>query len=126
MIFIVKETLVELILGQRALKIWVFVADIRDDFIMGLDILRPYDASVDVGHHVLRLGQEEVPVSEAPTASALTRSRSTKSHRTGGRDVGNAVAPVISRRVLTEDCQEYGRETRLEEGLCNWRERQRE
>jgi hypothetical protein len=126
MTFIVKETLVELILGQRALNIWVFFADIRDDFILGLDILRPCDASVDVGYHVLRLGQEEVPVSEAPTASVLTRSRSTKSHRTGGRDVGNAVASVISRRVLTEDCQEYGRETRLEEGLCNWRERQRE
>jgi hypothetical protein len=50
---IVKEALVELTLGQRAVNIWVFVADIRDEFIPGLDILRAYDESVDVGRHVL-------------------------------------------------------------------------
>jgi hypothetical protein len=38
----------------------VFVADIADDFILGLDILRAYDASVDIGRRVLRLGQDEV------------------------------------------------------------------
>jgi hypothetical protein len=37
---VVKEALVELTLGQRALKIWVFVTDINDVFILGLDILR--------------------------------------------------------------------------------------
>jgi hypothetical protein len=78
---VVKESLVQLTLGQRALNIWMFVADITDEFILGLDILRAYDASVDVGHNVLRLGQEEMPVREAPTASVLTRSRSTESHR---------------------------------------------
>jgi hypothetical protein len=49
----------------------VFVADIADDFILGLDILRVYDASVDVGCHVLLLGRDQVPVREAPTASVL-------------------------------------------------------
>jgi hypothetical protein len=77
---VVKEALVELTLGQRALKIWVFVADVTDEFILGLDILRAYDASVDVGRHVLRMGQEKVPVREAPTASVLSRSRPTESH----------------------------------------------
>jgi hypothetical protein len=48
---------------------------------MGLDIMRAYDASVYVGRHVPRLGQEEVPVRETPTASILTRSRPTESHR---------------------------------------------
>jgi hypothetical protein len=44
----------------------VFVADIADDFFLGLDILRAYDASVDIGRRMLRLGQDEVPVREAP------------------------------------------------------------
>jgi hypothetical protein len=49
----VREALVELTLEQRALKIWVFVADITDEFILGLDILQAYHATVDVGRHVL-------------------------------------------------------------------------
>jgi hypothetical protein len=77
----VKEARVDLILGRRTLRIWVFVADITDYFILGLDVLRAYDASVDVGRHVLRLGRDEVPVREAPTASALERSRPTESRR---------------------------------------------
>jgi hypothetical protein len=28
---------------------WVFVANITDELILGLDILRAYDASVDIG-----------------------------------------------------------------------------
>jgi len=44
-------------------------------------ILRAYDVSVDVGRHVLRPGQEEVPVREAPTALMLMWSRPTKSNR---------------------------------------------
>jgi predicted aspartyl protease len=57
---VLKEALVELIMGRRALKLWVFVAGIADEFILGLDVLRAYDASVDLGRHLLRLGQEEV------------------------------------------------------------------
>jgi hypothetical protein len=55
-----KEALVELTLGQPVLRIWVFVAEVTDEFILGLDVLRVYDASVDLGRHVLLLGQEEV------------------------------------------------------------------
>jgi len=57
---VLKEALVELTLGQRALRIWVFVAEVTDEFILGLDVLWAYDASVDLGRHLLRLGQEEV------------------------------------------------------------------
>jgi hypothetical protein len=56
---VVREALVEVTLGQQALKILVFVADITDEFILGLDILRAYHATVDVGRQVLRLGQRE-------------------------------------------------------------------
>jgi hypothetical protein len=52
----VTEALVELTLGQRVLKIWVFVADITDEFVLELNILRVYNAPLDVGRHVLRLG----------------------------------------------------------------------
>jgi hypothetical protein len=76
-----KEAHVELTMGRRTLRSWVFVADIKDDFVLGLDILRAYDASVDVGRRVLRLGQDEVPVRETPTESALKRTRPTENRR---------------------------------------------
>jgi hypothetical protein len=59
----------------------VFVADIKDDFILGLDILRAYDASLDIGSRVLRLGQDEVPVRETPTESVLKWTRPTENRR---------------------------------------------
>jgi hypothetical protein len=76
-----KEAHVELTMGQRTLRSWVFVVDIADNFILGLDILRAYDASVDIGRRVLRLGQDEVPVREAPTAAVLKRTRPTENRR---------------------------------------------
>jgi len=36
----------------------VFTAEVTDEFILGLDVLWAYDASVDLGRHLLRLGQE--------------------------------------------------------------------
>jgi hypothetical protein len=51
------------------------------EFVLGLDILRAYDASMNVVRHVPRLGPEEGPVREAPTALVLTLSRPTESHR---------------------------------------------
>jgi hypothetical protein len=48
-----KVALIELSLGRRSLKIWVFVAEVRDEFILGLKVLRAYDASVDLGRHLL-------------------------------------------------------------------------
>jgi hypothetical protein len=68
-------------MGRRTLRNWVFVADITDDFILGLDILWAYDASVDIGRRVLRLGQDEVPVRETPTESMLKRARPTENRR---------------------------------------------
>jgi predicted aspartyl protease len=93
---VVKEARVELTIGRRTLRSWVFVADIADDFVLGLDILRAYDASVDIGRRVLRLGQDEVPVREAPTAVVLKRTRPTENRRNDGRCVGSAGGPVTS------------------------------
>jgi hypothetical protein len=75
---VVKEVHVELTMGRRTLRSWVFVADIKDDFILGLDILLAYDASVDIGRRVLRLGQDEVPVRQTPTESVSKRTRPTE------------------------------------------------
>jgi hypothetical protein len=47
-------------LGKRPLKFWAFVADIKNEFILGLDILRAHDASVDIGSLTLRLAGEEI------------------------------------------------------------------
>ena len=57
---VLKESFVELTLGRWALRIWVFVAKVTDDFIFGMDVLRVYDASVDIRRHLLRLGREEL------------------------------------------------------------------
>jgi uncharacterized protein (DUF1684 family) len=49
---VLKEAVVELTLGRETLRIWVFVAEITDEFILGLDVLQAYDASVDVGRYL--------------------------------------------------------------------------
>jgi hypothetical protein len=41
---------------------WVFVAEIADEFILGLDVLHDHNMSVDLGHDILQLGDEEVGV----------------------------------------------------------------
>jgi hypothetical protein len=41
-------------------KIWVFVTNITNEFILGVDILRAYDAYVDIRRQMLRLAEEEV------------------------------------------------------------------
>jgi hypothetical protein len=55
-----KEVFVELTLGRRAMRIWAFVAEVTEEFILELDVLRAYDTSVDLGRNLLRLGQEDV------------------------------------------------------------------
>jgi hypothetical protein len=64
------------------------------------DRMQAYDASVDVGSHVLRLGQDEVPVREAPTASVLTGPGLPSATGTGCQYVGNVVALVVSRKSI--------------------------
>jgi hypothetical protein len=56
---ILKDVLLIQNRGRRPLRIWVFVANITDELILGLDILRAYDASVDIRRQKLRLAEEE-------------------------------------------------------------------
>jgi hypothetical protein len=53
MITVVREALRELTMGQSTPNIWVFVTDITDELLLGLDILRAYHVTVGVGHHGL-------------------------------------------------------------------------
>jgi hypothetical protein len=55
-----KESFLTLTLGWGQLNIWLFVANITNEFNLGLDILRSYDASVDLWRQTLRLAEEEV------------------------------------------------------------------
>ena len=48
-----KVALTELSLRRWSLKFWVLVAEVRDAFVLELDILWAYDASVDLGRHLL-------------------------------------------------------------------------
>jgi hypothetical protein len=50
---ILKEALVKLTLGQCPLTTWVFVANITDEFVLGLDVMHAHDPSVDLRCHVL-------------------------------------------------------------------------
>jgi hypothetical protein len=40
----------------------VFVANIADEFILGLDVMHALNASVDLTSHMLGLGNEELPL----------------------------------------------------------------
>jgi hypothetical protein len=57
---ILKEVFITLTLGRRSLKIRVSVADITNKLILGLDVLRAYDACVDIGRQTLLLAEEEI------------------------------------------------------------------
>ena len=50
---VLKGAFVELTLGRWALRIWVFVTEFTDRSILRLDVLRAYDASVNLGCHLL-------------------------------------------------------------------------
>jgi hypothetical protein len=41
------------------LKMRVFVANITNEFLLGVDLLSVYDASADIGRQTLRLAEEE-------------------------------------------------------------------
>jgi hypothetical protein len=56
-------------------------------------------------------------VRETPTASVLTRSRPTESHRNRQLLCWQCGGAGHPRRVLTENCQECGRQTQLEAEL---------
>jgi hypothetical protein len=59
---IFKDVYLTLALGRRPLKTWIFVANISSKFITGMNILRAYDAFVDIGRQTLRLVEQEVPL----------------------------------------------------------------
>lgn len=50
---ILNEVFLTLAPGRCPLKIWVFVINISNEFILGLDILPIYDVSVDLGSRML-------------------------------------------------------------------------
>jgi hypothetical protein len=54
---ILKEVSLTLTLGWCPLEIWVFFTNITNEFILGLDILRTYDAC---GRQTMRLAETEV------------------------------------------------------------------
>jgi hypothetical protein len=57
-----KEVFLTLTLGQPPLKIWVFIASMTNEFILGLGVRRAYDGSLDLGRQTLHLAEEEVSV----------------------------------------------------------------
>jgi hypothetical protein len=59
-LLILKEVSLALTCGRHVLKIWVFITSITNKFILELDILHAYDASMDLGHQILHLAEEEV------------------------------------------------------------------
>lgn len=50
---IFKVTLVEMTIGRRPPRSWIFVAEISYDFILKLDVLCCHNACMDLGHGML-------------------------------------------------------------------------
>jgi hypothetical protein len=72
---IMKEVSLTLTLGLHLLKISAFATD---ELILGLDVLRAYDASLDLGRQTLRLAEEEVSLwnpGEGPRPSSLVMAK---------------------------------------------------
>jgi hypothetical protein len=59
---VMKEALVELAVGWCPLMTWVFFTKITDEIFLGLDVLCTHNASMDLWHDMLQLGDEEVPL----------------------------------------------------------------
>jgi hypothetical protein len=60
---------------EERVRIWVLVADITDELILGLDAQSDCNPSLDVGRRVLRIGQVEVSLwnpRARPRSSQLT------------------------------------------------------
>jgi hypothetical protein len=87
----VKEALVEVTLRRLCLRIWVFVAEITDEFNLGLVVLRVYDTSVDLVRHLLRLSHAEVTLWYLEARPPLSR----------GSLVSDEVIPALCERVVT-------------------------
>jgi hypothetical protein len=69
------ETLsLTLTLGRRPLKIRAFVTNITNELILGLDILRAYNASVDLGCQTLHLAGKS-NIAMEPSCGALSLQR---------------------------------------------------
>jgi hypothetical protein len=77
---ILKDVFLTLNLGRRSLKIWVFVADITNELILGLDNLRAYDASVDIGCQTLCLAEEGVSLWSPGAGPCLSSLAVAKGH----------------------------------------------
>jgi hypothetical protein len=53
-----EESIPDADLGQLPLRIWVFFANIANEFILGLDTLRPYKAPMAMQRQMLCLAEE--------------------------------------------------------------------
>ncbi|XP_033607223.1 uncharacterized protein LOC117282280, partial [Cryptotermes secundus] len=126
---ILKEVLLTLTLGRQPITMWVFVANITDELILGLDILRAYDASVDIGRQTLRLAEEEVSLWSPGTGPCPSSLIVAKDHVIPARSEGIVMARMENHlgvengliepnpqahqpegiyvaRTLVQDCQE--------------------
>jgi hypothetical protein len=70
-LLILREVFRTLTQERRQLKILVFVTSITNEFILGLDILRAYEASLSPGRKTLRLAEEEIAMELRGGALAL-------------------------------------------------------
>jgi hypothetical protein len=93
---VVTEALRGLTLRQLALNIWVFVGDVREDFILGLGTPRAYHVTVDVGCHGLLPTRMWCQWEKSLQRRCQCCRGLRRAIGTGGSCVGNAMERVIS------------------------------
>jgi predicted aspartyl protease len=59
---VIKEVLVKLTLHKCRIITWAIVANINEEFLLGLDVMCAEDVILDLQRHVLRIGGQEVPL----------------------------------------------------------------
>jgi hypothetical protein len=111
---LLKEVFLTLVLGRCPFKTWVFVTSITNEFILGLDILCAYDASVDIGRQTLHLAEEEVFTMEPQPSSLVVA----KDQVIRMQCKGIVIARLESPLRVGNGPVEPSPEGHLPEGLC--------
>ena len=61
---IIGEASVEICIDQLRIRYWAVVASMKDDFILGMDLISGHELTIHPVKEVLRLGTEEFKLNQ--------------------------------------------------------------
>jgi hypothetical protein len=109
---ILKQFMISLNLGRRPLRMRDFMENITDKLILGLDKLRAYEASVDVGLQKLRLDEEELSLCSpgagpCPSSLVVAKENVIRSQREGEMMARMEITPGVENGLVEPNPQAH-------------------